>query len=138
MPQRTGRGIAFGRKRRVREWDGVDFGESKQPGVRHLRIGFKTPLAIGSILVRGGGWLSVLRPTAAYPGDLADDAQWMPAERLKGGQISSDEVGHEEFAVWVLPPKTVTCARSDSRTSPRRPKRPITAGSAVRSCSARG
>jgi hypothetical protein len=92
------------------EWDGVNFGESRQPGVRQMRIGFKQPVAVGSVLVRGGGRLSVLKPTAAYPGDLADDDQWIPAERLKAGQISHDEVGHEEFAIWVLPPGRVTRA----------------------------
>ena len=92
------------------EWDGVNFGESKRPGVRHLRIGFKRPLTLGTILVRGGGRLSVLRPQAAYPGNLADDRQWVPAERLKGGQISNDEVGQDEFAVWILPPQTSTRA----------------------------
>ena len=92
------------------EWDGVNFGGSKQPGVRHLRIGFQTPLVIGAVLVRGGGRLSVLKPTAKYPGNLADDAQWTPAERIKAGQISRDEVGREDYAVWVSPPHTTTRA----------------------------
>ena len=50
------------------------------PGPRHLRIGFKTPIVVGTVIVRGGGQLSMLRPTAPYPGDLADDSQWAPAE----------------------------------------------------------
>ena len=37
--------------------------------------------AIGSVLVSGGGSLSVLRPDAAYPGDLANDSQWVRAEQ---------------------------------------------------------
>ena len=105
MPQNDGPRHCFWTRTTHPEWDGVDFGESKQPGVRHLRIGFKTPTTIGAVLVRGGGRLSVLRPTATYPGDLADDTQWSPAERIKDGKISNDEVGREEFAVWVLPPK---------------------------------
>ena len=54
--------------------------------MRHLRIGFNEPLPIGSVLVRGGGALSVLKPDAAYPGDLADDSQWIAAERIVGGK----------------------------------------------------
>ena len=41
-------------------------------------------MAVGSVLVRGGGALSILRPGAAYPGKLDDEAQWIPAERLSG------------------------------------------------------
>ncbi len=92
------------------EWDGVDFGDTKQPGARHLRIGFKSPVTLGAVLVRGGGRLSVLRPAAPYPGNMADEKQWAPAQRLKAGRISEDEVGREEFAVWILPPKTSTRA----------------------------
>jgi hypothetical protein len=32
---------------------------------------------MGTVLVRGGGGLSVLKPDMAYPGDLADDTQWV-------------------------------------------------------------
>jgi hypothetical protein len=110
MPQSDGPRHCIWTRTTRPEWDGVDFGDSKQPGVRHMRIGFKTPLTLGSILVRGGGQLSVLRPAAIYPGNLADEDQWVPAERCKAGQISSAEVGHEEFAVWVLPPGTATRA----------------------------
>jgi len=40
---------------------GLTFGESKTPGARHLRIGFKNAVALGSVLVRGGGQLSALK-----------------------------------------------------------------------------
>lgn len=36
------------------EWDGVRFGESKEAGPRHLRIGFKAPVPVGAVLTRGG------------------------------------------------------------------------------------
>jgi hypothetical protein len=100
------------------QWDGVKFGGSKQPGVRHLRIGFKTPLTIGTVLARGGGALSVLKPDAAYPGNLADDAQWTPAKRIDGGRISSAEVGSDEYAVWTLPPDTVARALRFTHLAP--------------------
>jgi hypothetical protein len=92
------------------QWDGVSYGETKQPGVRHLRIGWKRPLAVGSVLVRGGGRLSVLRGDAAYPGDPGDDAQWIPAQRLKARQATCDEAGQEDYVLWVLPPGVVTRA----------------------------
>lgn len=92
------------------EWDGVRFGDSKQAGVRHLRIAWKAPLAVGSVLVRAGGRLSVLKPGAAYPGNLADDAQWIPAVRLAGREVTRKEAGREEYALWVLPPGTTTRA----------------------------
>ena len=92
------------------EQDGVRFGESKRPGVRHLRIGWKEPLTVGSVLVRGGGQLSVLKPDAAYPNDMSDESQWIPAQRIKDRQVSCDEVHQEEYAVWVLPPGTTTRA----------------------------
>ncbi len=92
------------------EFRGVKFGQGRATRVRHLRIGFTDSVKVGSVLVRGGGTLSVLKPTDKYPGDLADDAQWMPAERLTGDEASAKEVDHEGYALWVLPPGTQTRA----------------------------
>jgi hypothetical protein len=89
---------------------GVTFGAAKTPGPRHLRLGFHTPVAIGSVLARGGGRLSVLKPEAPGQGDLANDAQWIPAERLCGHEVSRAEAGRDDFALWVLPPNTQTRA----------------------------
>src|SRR4051812_42548150 len=36
-----------------RKGHGIEFGESKTPGVRHLRIGFSKPVEVGSVLVEG-------------------------------------------------------------------------------------
>jgi hypothetical protein len=99
------------------EWDGVRFGDSKGAGPRHLRVGFKAPVAVGTVLTRGGGTLSVLRPSAAYPGRLADDSDWTPAERLQAGQASREEAGEEQYAVWVLPPGTTTRALRFTHTA---------------------
>jgi sugar lactone lactonase YvrE len=99
----------------------LPFGDSKQPGLRHLRIGFKSPVQVGSILVRGGGTLSVLRPGVAYPGNLADDSQWIAAEHtdLAGGATtnSSAEVAPDGFALWVLPASVQTRALRFSHTA---------------------
>ncbi len=92
------------------DWRGVKFGEGRESGVRHLRIGLAQPTAIGSVLVRGGGTLSVLKPDAPFPGNLADDALWIPAERLVNGAASHAEVGEEGYALWSLPPGTQTRA----------------------------
>jgi hypothetical protein len=88
-------------------WDGLAYGDSKRPGVRHLRIGFTRELPVGSVLTRGGGKLSVLKGGQKYPGDLNDDSQWLPAKRIEKSRISdADEVQRDEYAVWVLPPGT--------------------------------
>ena len=89
---------------------GLAFGASKTPGARHLRVGFKAPVTVGSVLVRGGGTLSVLKPDAAYPGALDKDADWIPAQRLQNGQVSRDEVTRDEYALWILPPNIQTRA----------------------------
>ncbi len=82
---------------------GQKFGESQKPGIRHLRIGFNAPVAAGAIMVRGGGKVSVLKADAAYPGNLADDSQWISAERIKDAKLSSEEVGQSGYALWTLP-----------------------------------
>ncbi len=92
------------------EWPGVKFGEGRTAGVRHLRLGFTGPLVVGSLLVRGGGTLSVLKSDATYPGDMADDSQWVPAERLLHDSSSQEEVDNEGFALWVLPANMTTRA----------------------------
>jgi NHL repeat len=86
------------------------YGDSKAPGKRYLRIGFKNRVLIGSVLVRGGGQLSVLEADAAYPGNLNDDSQWIPAQRLKSGRAITDEVDSAQDALWVLPSVTATRA----------------------------
>ncbi len=92
------------------DWRGLKYGEGKDGGVRHLRIGFTKPVAVGSALVSGGGALSFLKADASYPGDLADESQWVPAERLLKGAASQAEVAEGEYGMWVLPPGSSTRA----------------------------
>jgi hypothetical protein len=92
------------------EWDGIHFGQGNAAGPRHLRIGFTATLAVGSVLVRGGCSLSVLKPTAAYPGDMADERQWLAAQRLVGRGVGADEPSNEGYLMWILPPGTTTRA----------------------------
>ncbi|MCW1924477.1 hypothetical protein OKA05_18060 [Luteolibacter arcticus] len=92
------------------DWGGISFGENKVPGVRHLRLAWKTAVPTGTVLVRGGGTLGVLKPDATYPGNLADDSQWLSAQRISGNEITASEVGYEEYAAWILPPGTTARA----------------------------
>lgn len=90
---------------------GLYYGQSDKPGPRHLRMGFKQPLPVGSVIVNSGGALSVLKPDVPYPGDLADESQWMAAQRLlPSGELSDAPAARDEYALWVLPPDTVTQA----------------------------
>jgi len=86
------------------------FGDSKTPGIRYLRIGFEKPVTVGSILAHGGGRVSVLKPGATLPGDLKDDSQWIPAQRLKNGKVSDEEAGPDHEVVWTLPTTVTTQA----------------------------
>jgi len=88
----------------------LQFGSSPQPGPRYLRLGFTAQVPAGSVLVRGGDQLSVLRPGASYPGNLADDSQWLPAQRIAKHQLSTAEVDPGGYALWILPPGTKTRA----------------------------
>ena len=95
----------------------AQYGASLHAGQRRLRIGFTAPVAAGSVLVRGGGTLSVLRANAPYPGNLADDSQWIPAQRIVDRQLSTAEVGRDDFALWVLPATTQTRALRFTHTA---------------------
>lgn len=94
----------------IPDWRGAKFGNGRESGVRHLRIAFTKMVTVGSVLVSGGGSLSVLKATANYPGNLADDSQWLPAERLKDGTTTHAEVLEGNYGLWVLPPGTETRA----------------------------
>ncbi len=84
-------------------WPPLSYGSSRTPGVRYVRVPFKEAIRTGSILVRGGGQLSVLKPTAAYPGNLNDDSEWITAMRVENGQVDSWESHDKDISLWVLP-----------------------------------
>ena len=63
-----------------------------------------------AVLVRAGGTVSVLRPEAIYPGNMADESQWLAGQRLVHGQPSDEEAVSEDYAVWVFPRGTKTRA----------------------------
>lgn len=90
---------------------GMKFGDLKTPGLRHVRIGFLSEKAVGSVLVAGNLSVSVLKPGAAYPGNLADESQWVRAERVCKDKITAEEPEKEgNLFIWDLPPGTRTRA----------------------------
>lgn len=92
------------------DFRGIKYGPGREAGMRHLRIGLNQPTPLGSVLVAGGGSLSVLRESAPYPGDLADDSQWVPADRLLNSKATRAEVPEGSYGLWVLPSGTKTRA----------------------------
>jgi len=95
----------------------LPYGTCSETGPRHIRIGFRAPIAVGSILVRGSGELSVLRPGALYPGDMGDDRQWLPAQRIVDRKVSAAPVERDSYALWVLPTGTMTRALRFTHTA---------------------
>ena len=82
-------------------WGQIAFGAEGAPGLRHLRIGFMESVPVGTIITRGKlTGVSVLKPTAPYPGDLGDESQWIPAKWKFG----------KELSVWSIPPGTTSRA----------------------------
>ncbi len=90
-------------------FNGITFGTENTPGPRHLRIGLIQPVNVGTVITRGKlSGLSVLKSSAVYPGDLGDDKQWIPAERIRNNEVS----------LWVLPPGSATRAFRFTYDSP--------------------
>lgn len=82
------------------------FGDAKSYGPRALRIGFKKPIAVGSVLVRGAVAVSVLRSGAAYPGRMASDDDWIIGQRTLNGSPTSTQT--DGYSLWIFPPGTLT------------------------------
>jgi hypothetical protein len=89
---------------------GWSTGETEEK-TRHLRVAFKEPLPVGSILMAwpayghmqrhlaGVGAVSYLKSDAPFPGDVNDDAQWVDVPRPEG------QAG---LLVWTFPQGVVT------------------------------
>jgi hypothetical protein len=111
-------GLVWTQDARPRGAYGYTFGKSKTLGVRHLRIGYSRPVPVGAILACGNSKVSVLKAGAAYPGDPADEAQWLPAQRIRAGHVTSDEVKDRgECVLWTLPPGTQSQALRFTHTT---------------------
>ena len=92
------------------QYGGISYGASKNLGARYLRFGFHHAIPIGSIMAQGGGRPSALKVGATYPGDLNDETEWIPAQRMVDGQPTDKEIGRNDYAIWVFPPGTNTRA----------------------------
>ena len=87
------------------------FGDSKKIGPRYLRIGFMEEKEVGSVMVSGNVKVGVLKPDAAYPGNLADDSQWIPAEAMGRTSVLSEDADNDtSLLIWDLPAGTKTRA----------------------------
>jgi len=51
--------------------------------IRYLRVAFKKPLSIGTI-IGGAGEISYLKPRVPFPGSFTDDSQWVVVPVPKG------------------------------------------------------
>ncbi|PIY42678.1 MAG: hypothetical protein COZ06_24645 [Armatimonadetes bacterium CG_4_10_14_3_um_filter_66_18] len=89
---------------------GLAFGTAKVTGPRHLRIGLKEAVPVGTVLTKGNTQVGVLKEGAAYPGNLGNDAEWLQGQRLAGGEITVKQTDRDEFALWVFPAGTTTRA----------------------------
>ena len=58
-------------------------GESAEP-VQHLRLAFTEPQAVGTLILPDAVEVGALKADAAFPGDLADDRQWIPFTAAAG------------------------------------------------------
>ncbi len=99
------------------EWMGLTFGDSKTPGERHARLGFKNAVPVGSVLVRGDVSVSALKENAPAFGDMGNEAQWLKAERINGGKIGSAAGDAESYSVWVFPTEISTRALRFTHTA---------------------
>ncbi len=97
---------------------GVKFGKEKTPGDRHLRIGFTEAISVGTILAEGNVRVSVLKPDMAYPGDLGDESQWLPAQRIsEDDAVCTEQTKLGGIALWVVPFGTSTRALRFTHTA---------------------
>jgi hypothetical protein len=85
---------------------------------RHLRVVFREPLPVGTILGAGGA-VSYLKADESAPGDVNDDAQWVNVP-LQAGQAG--------LRVWNFPPGLVTRALRFSFSDTPAPGAPTRSG----------
>ena len=117
MPQRDGPRHVIWTAGTQPEWDGVLFGESEEPRATASPHRLEEPITVGSVLVRAGGQVSMLRPTAAYPGDLADESQWTPAERIGDRRRDNPKAADEQYVLWIFPKAATTRALRFTHTA---------------------
>jgi len=97
---------------------GYMFGKSRKLGVRHLRLGFTRVLPMGAIVAAGNVRVSVLKAESPYPGDPADESQWIAAQRVGEGRVTGEETTDPDCCtLWTLPPGTQSRALRFTHTA---------------------
>ena len=65
-----------------------NFGVSNRPGTRHLRIPLKEEIPVGTLLIRGLGSVSLLKPGVdPATADPANESLWIPGKRVLEGTV---------------------------------------------------
>jgi hypothetical protein len=103
--------------RTTRSGAGWPYGTSTQAGPHHVRIGLNRSVPVGTIVATGDSQVSVLRSGATYPGDLTNETDWLPAQRIEFRQVATNFPDANAVSTWVLPPGTSTRALRFSHTS---------------------
>lgn len=116
LPQKGSQELIWTQNTRV-EWMGLTFGDSKIPGERHARLGFKNAVPVGSVLVRGDVRVSALKSDAPAFGDMGNNAQWINAERISNSKINNLAGNVESYSVWVFPSVIATRALRFTHTA---------------------
>ncbi|MDR1962733.1 MAG: hypothetical protein LBQ50_03030 [Planctomycetaceae bacterium] len=100
-------------------YNGLEFGKSKVPGTRYLRVALKSPVPVGTLLVQGTGIPGVLKSNISNAGDVSDDKQWITGVRIQNRMINETEndLERKHFTVWLFPPGTKTTAIRFQHTS---------------------
>ena len=98
---------------------GPEFGVSNRMGVRHLRIPLNADVPVGTLLIRGLGVVSVLKPELdPVNADPTDESLWIPGKRVHKQTVTEAGEGLDRgsFTFWVFPPDTKTRAFRFSHT----------------------
>ena len=109
----------------VRQGEGsagsLDFGVSPKSGPRHVRYPLKEAIPVGTVFSAHGGIRpSVLKPDAPYPGDMADESQWISGIRILADGRGSREVDENELSFWAFPAGRRRARSALRKTSPSR------------------
>ena len=99
----------------IRSPYGEHFSPPGVDGPRHIRYAFTAPVEIGSLFACTGDRISVLREDAAFPGDMADESQWIAPRRLApDGSVTAD--ASDGYIVWTFEKPVRTRALRVSHT----------------------
>ena len=119
-PNATVRDMSSGPPARSPNGTAYSSATRRSPGRAISASASRPPITVGSVLVRAGGQVSMLRPTAPYPGDLADESQWMPAEHVARPPAADPKTADEQYVLWVFPKAARDAGACVSRTRPGR------------------